>query len=273
VFASTELARRIERAERDLIADCTESLGRTAGCETLVLPLAGGVAAFSGPDSPLTKVAGLGFEGMPSEMELARVEAEFARRGAAVQVELSALAEGGLAARLAARGYALVAFENVLARPLRASECFEERADVRVAPSGPEELEAWLDVVVSAFVAPDVQGVAPHESFPREGLERVMRGMVGTPGFRRYLARRAGEPAGGACARLAEGLAQLCGAGTLRAHRRLGIQTALLTHCLADAARTGCELAVVTTQPGSKSEENVQRQGFALLYARGILRR
>ncbi|HRI11203.1 MAG TPA: hypothetical protein PKW35_25470, partial [Nannocystaceae bacterium] len=56
----------------------------------------------------------------------------------------------------------------------------------------------------------------------------------------------------------------------LPAHRRRGVQSALLTHRLAAAAAAGCELAVVTTQPGSKSQENVQRLGFALLYARAI---
>ena len=30
----------------------------------------------------------------------------------------------------------------------------------------------------------------------------------------------------------------------------------------ADAAAAGCDVAVVTTQPGSRSCQNVQRQGF-----------
>ena len=40
---------------------------------------------------------------------------------------------------------------------------------------------------------------------------------------------------------------------------------------VAAAADFGPDLAVVTTQPGSKSQENVQRRGFALLYSRAIL--
>jgi len=100
----------------------------------------------------------------------------------------------------------------------------------------------------------------------------VVRGMAGARGLVRFLARRSGEPAGGASFRSADGVAQLCGAGTLPAHRRRGVQAALLEHSLAEAARAGCELAVVTTLPGSKSQENVQRQGFELLYARAILR-
>jgi hypothetical protein len=30
------------------------------------------------------------------------------------------------------------------------------------------------------------------------------------------------------------------------------------------------DIAVVTTQPGSKSQQSVQRQGFDLLYARAV---
>jgi hypothetical protein len=67
------------------------------------------------------------------------------------------------------------------------------------------------------------------------------------------------------------GVAQLTGAATVPAHRRHGVQTALLAARLADAARTGCDIAVVTTQPGSKSQQNVQRQGFDLLYTRAVL--
>jgi GNAT superfamily N-acetyltransferase len=71
--------------------------------------------------------------------------------------------------------------------------------------------------------------------------------------------------------RLSEGVAQLTGAATLPAHRRRGVQTALLSTRLADAVRAGCDIAVVTTAPGSKSQQNVQRRGFHLLYTRAVL--
>jgi GNAT superfamily N-acetyltransferase len=58
---------------------------------------------------------------------------------------------------------------------------------------------------------------------------------------------------------------------TLPAHRRHGVQSALLATRLERAGRAGCDVAVVTTQPGSKSQENVQKHGFELLYTRAIL--
>jgi GNAT superfamily N-acetyltransferase len=90
-------------------------------------------------------------------------------------------------------------------------------------------------------------------------------------GVSRYIALRDGVVAGGAGIRLAEGVAQFAGAATVPAHRRHGVQSALLSARLADAAAAGCDIAVITTQPGSKSQQNAQRQGFDLLYTRAIL--
>jgi ribosomal protein S18 acetylase RimI-like enzyme len=70
---------------------------------------------------------------------------------------------------------------------------------------------------------------------------------------------------------MAEGVAQLTGAATAPTHRRRGVQSALLAARLADAAAAGCDLAVVTTQPASRSQQNVQRRGFDLLYTRAVL--
>ena len=95
--------------------------------------------------------------------------------------------------------------------------------------------------------------------------------MVSAEGLSRFVARREGVIAGGASLRLGERVALLCGAATLPEHRRRGVQTALLAARLRIAVDAGCDVAVVTTAPGSKSQENVQRQGFALLYARAVL--
>ena len=87
----------------------------------------------------------------------------------------------------------------------------------------------------------------------------------------RYLACRDGAVAGAASLVRMDGVALLCGAATLPPHRRRGVQTALLARRLELAAQAGCDLAVVTTQPGSRSQENAQKQGFSLLYTRAVL--
>src|SRR6185437_6511863 len=143
-------------------------------------------------------------------------------------------------------------------------------AGIEVRPSGAEESEAWLDVVAEGSVHPDDQGVPWHEEFPREMIIEAERDSA-EAGIVRYAALRDGVLAGGATMRLAGGIAQLTGAATAPAHRRRGIQTALLAARLADATAAGCDIAVIVTQPGSKSQQNAQRQGFDLLYTRAVL--
>lgn len=271
LFCGSELAARIERAEAQLIAEATEaSRRRRADGSGFVIPVAGGVATFAEQDSPYNKVAGLGFGGLPDPAVLDEVERAFAGRGAAVQAELASLADPALVDRLTERGYRLAAFENVLGRDLSAGFRPVEVPGIEVRRSGPDELDAWVELVTDAGAHPDTQGI-PMEEFPRDVLERAERDSAAINGIRRYVALRHGQPAGGASFRVAAGIAQLTGAGTVPAHRRNGVQTALLAARLADATAEGCDVAVVTTQPGSKSQQNVQRRGFDLLYTRAVL--
>jgi GNAT superfamily N-acetyltransferase len=271
LFASVSLAARIERAEARLVADgATASDRRRPGRGAFALPLAGGFATFAGAVSPLNKVAGLGFAGPLDERELEAVEAAYAERACPVQVELSCLAEPPIGELLTRRGYALVGFENVLGRLLPLESAPAPADGIVVTPSAEEEVVTWTDVVVTGFASPDAQGVPSHEQYAREAVEAAI-GDMAAAGVVRYLARRDGRPAGGASMRLSDGVAQLCGAATLPEHRRHGVQGALLAARLDAAGGAGCDVAVVTTQPGSKSQENAQRRGFELLYTRAVL--
>lgn len=274
MFATASLARRIERAEAGLILEAVRSAARRVPPDQVVLrDLNGSVAAYVEPGAPFNKVAGLGFDGVPSADALDALEHEFAIRHSPVQVELATLADPDVGRTLTRRGYELVGFENVLGLPLAPSSTFEAVPGVDVTRAADDESQAWLDAVATGFMSPDTfDGPPSHEAvIPRAVLDRVFGDTIAAPGFERYLARRGGGIAGGASLRIDDGVAQLSGAATLPEHRRLGVQTALLRHRLTEAARRGCDVAVVTTQPGSKSQENVQKAGFALLYARAIL--
>ena len=272
LFCDTALAGRIERAEAQLIAGASEAARRRrADAAGFVIPIAGGVASFAEEGSPFNKVAGLGFGGVPSPAVLGGIERAFAACGAPVQIELAHLADPALGEFLTGRGYRLVSFENVLGLALASEHERVTPSGIEVRLSGDDELGTWLDVVVDAGLHPDTQGVPSHEEFPREALAAAERDLVTSTGVMRYAAWRDGVIAGGASFRMAEGIAQFTGAATAPAHRRRGVQTALLSARLADAAAVGCDIAVVTTQPGSKSQQNVQRQGFDLLYTRAVL--
>jgi GNAT superfamily N-acetyltransferase len=273
LFCGSGLAARIERAEAQLIAGATEATRRRrADGGGFVTPVAGGVATFAEDGSPYNKIAGLGFGGLPDAAALDVIERAFAGQGAAVQAEVASLADPALVDMLTAREYRLASFENVLGRELTTGSQPVEVPGIEVRRSGPDELDAWVELVTDAAVHPDTQGV-PMEEFPRDTLERAERDSAAIDGIRRYVALRHDQLAGGASLRIAGGVAQLTGAGTVPAHRRNGVQTALLAARLADAAAEGCDVAVVTTQPGSKSQQNVQRRGFDLLYTRAVLLR
>ena len=270
LFCDTALAGRIERVEVQLIAQSSEAARCRAGMAGFVTPIAGGVASFAGEGSPYNKVAGLGFGGVPDPAALDEIEKAFAAFGSPVQIELAHLADPAIGAVLAGRGYQLESFENVLGRALAGGSERVMPSGVEVRPSGEEEFETWLDVVAEGSVHPDTQGVPWHEEFSREAIIGAERDSAAA-GDMRYAALRDGVIVGGATMRISEGVAQLTGAATVPAHRRRGVQTALLSARLADAAAAGCDVAVITTQPGSRSQQNAQRQGFDLLYTRAVL--
>lgn len=272
LFCGMELGARIEGVETDLITKgAAAAHTRRSDGQGFAIPLAGGVAAYAEPGSPLNKVAGLGFDGVPTTRELVEIEALYAKRDTPVQVELSHLADPEIGELLTGRGYRLLGFENVLGLALTGLELPDAAPGVTVSPSDETEFDLWLTLVADGFAHPDTQGIASHEEFPREIIANAMRDLTTAAGVTRYLARHDGDPAGGASMRLAAGVAQLTGAATVPAHRRRGVQTALLATRLADAVTAGCEVATITTQPASKSQQNSQRRGFSLLYPRAIL--
>jgi GNAT superfamily N-acetyltransferase len=271
LFCDTGLAERIERVDAELIARAGEAAhARNAGSTGFVTAIGSGVACFAEEDSPFNKIAGLGFGGVPSAAALEEVERAFADCGAHVQIELSHLADPVVVELLTERGYRLVSFENVLGMALDPPPERVTPPGIEVRPTGDDEFDAWFDAVADGVAHPDAQGVPSHEEFPRDVVERAERDLVAA-GVECYIALRNGLVAGGGGIRMADGVAQLTGAATAPAHRRRGVQSALLSARLADAASAGCDVAVITTQPGSKSQENAQRRGFDLLYTRAVL--
>jgi GNAT superfamily N-acetyltransferase len=278
LFATTSLAARVERAECAMAVAFGE-FAKARRADALIAPVGGAAAVYGGPGEPFNKLAGLGFAPL-DEHALAEVEREFDARQAPLQVEFAALADLTIATALARRGYHLVNFEHVLGLALtpaavdRASAEYQAHAasGISVRRTAASESALWIDAVTTGFAHADVfDGPPSHESYGRETLERVYEDFVRIPGLVSYVAHRDAALAGGGSLRIIDDLAQLCGAATLPDHRRRGVQSALLRARLIDAARQGCDLAIVTTRPASKSQANVQRAGFTLLYARAIM--
>ncbi len=194
----------------------------------------------------------------------------FRDRDTVTQIEVASLADPSLLPALSARGYHIAEQTHSLVCSLKAKPLREQpkhrsasTGTVEIIRVGPDALEHWVDVVLRCFFE------EPESPPPmlREGA--IAMSMV--PGTTSWLARVDGHPAGGGLLMIHDGLALICGDGTLPSYRRRGVQTLLLQARLAHAAASGCKLAAICTQPGSGSQRNAERQGFRVVYARTML--
>ena len=272
MIGTIELATRIEAAEARLSLSMAASSRRAGVDDAFGLSIAGGVAVYCGPGAPMTKVIGLALAAPLTDADIDTIERAYAPFGECPGIEMSTLADLDAVRRLEGRGYRLQRIELVLGAELRGVQ-FDPQPEHIEITHGPEA--DWARISVEGFAAAEtVEGrEAPAESYDRTVLESVIGQFAGVIDVRRYVAHVAGVPAGSASARIDAGLYQLCGAATLPAYRRRGVQTALLTARLAEARAEGCDLAVVTVEPGSRSQSNVDRRGFVPLYSRLVLAR
>jgi len=282
LVGSVPLARRIEAAEVRLMGVLGGAAVTLGHAGAFVMPFGGGLAVSGGPSSPITKVIGVGYDGVPDAASLSTLEDRYAVAGAEVVFEVATLADLACVRALERRGYELQRTELVLGRTVNRWAETARQDDRQAPPPLPDgvsigedhDLETWIAVSVDGFSAseaPEGRETAA-EVHAREAIAQAAQLFAALPDARRYLATRDGAPAGAASLRLDEdGIAQFSGATTLGEHRRRGIQTALLHHRLMAAAAAGCDLAVVTTEPGSRSQANAERHGFTPLYSRLLL--
>ena len=198
---------------------------------------------------------------------LLEIENRWRERDEPVRIELSTLTDPAIAGELSDRGYRLRGFENVLARQLDDLPDPAAFHDISVDLVGKDDVTAWFDVAVDSFASMDGTGSVADDALSREELARSLGDLLGGMAYNRYLARIDGLPVGEAALHVDDRLALLAGSGTLPAYRGRGVQKALVQRRLHDARDAGCDFAVVVTAPGSRSQDNVMRRGFELLYS------
>jgi GNAT superfamily N-acetyltransferase len=262
-FVDLELARRLEMAEM-ILPDCLEGLRRYSPSDPAeTLHVAGGIAFFGGVEYPVNQTVGMGLQGEVTPADVDRVEDFFRSRGVASTILVSPLADHSLRMLLGQRGYAIAEFNSVLIRRIDPREPFSLPAGVAIERVTPETLQPWMSAIA--------QGFAQHITV----AESVFGGFAALPGALPFLARIEGKVAGGCGGRVITEarIAALFGTATLPEFRRRGVQTALIAQRLHEAAKAGCEYAVVSTLPGSGSQRNMERRGFRLAYTKVVMTR
>lgn len=261
LFADLKLARRLEMMDalcEELFCRSHQSLFPDAGA--VFESFAGGIAAYAGPTSPLTQAFGLGLAGPVDEAEFVRLEKFFLERGAPVNIELCPLADESILRLLAARGYALTEFSNVLVRDIsQGLNGHPEQPDVRVTVARREEFYIWSETVARGFTddveVPPIMREAAVTFFHESDVKHLLVHLDGV------------VVAGGAIA-INEGIGDIFGTSTLHGFRGRGAQSALIRGCLEAASEAGCTLVMATTACGSTSQRNFERQGFQIVYTR-----
>jgi GNAT superfamily N-acetyltransferase len=235
-------------------------------------PVAGGWMAANGTGSYLNKAVGLGFDGEPTDQDVASIERFFASRGIEPRVELTQFAPVSFLRRLAGAGFVLQEFENTLVLPLRGLG--DPRALLpggwpagvrieRVDPRDGRQVDIFVRTSASGFIP---EGAEISEEFLRTGTRSAQAREHDS-----YVAYVGDEVAGaGGCGTRA-GVTSLFGTSVLPRFRRRGVQQALMAVRLERALELGSDLADITSHPGIPTERNAARLGFRLTHVRSVL--
>jgi hypothetical protein len=257
-FADLSLARRLERAEGVNNARSVEARARLfperGACW---IEVAGALAMFDGPSSPITQTFALGLSQMPTVDDMARIEAFYHERGAPVYHEVSPIADVALLAQLVDRGYQPIEFTSVLYRSIAGLKGLKWR---RLQPCDPAAR-------------------ARRRSYARtrRGMARIARrlhagdGLVRqhgrAPAVRRRARRRSRPVRWSLCRAWRTWPAPYDPRG-----RRRGAQLALLERAAAACGIARFRSRAHGAQPG-RPQRNAERHGFRIAYTRAKWKR
>jgi hypothetical protein len=223
--------------------------------------ICGGHMIFAGLGSPIGRATGTGLDREFTAQDLDRVEEFYRAHQAPSQVDLCPMHAPGVFELFKERGYGIAELNNVLYRKLDAEESF---------PSPP----AGCEIRRSRAEEADQAGAIVENAFFPDGAPEAFHGLI-APFYQMEGALAFVASVDGKLVACGTGLVipehkvfALCGAGTLAALRRRGLQTALLRARMTAALGAGCEYAVVVTQGGTTSQRNAERLGFRVAYSK-----
>ena len=249
-----------EIAERDGTGECFRVAQRLFPRPLQAeMPVAGGVARFFGPESPMNEAGCLGIEAPVSDDDVERITAFFVERGTAARVMVSALSDLSLPQRLAAHGYVPIESQNVVLGDVRELDgAFDPR--IRVAPDARAWGEAGAEAYASGEPVEDGASIVGEAiaSVPSViALEVLVDGRVAAIGATGTNATMGG----------------LFFASTMPWARGRGLQLALLRHRIKLLQERGAVYVRGAAAVASPSERNFRRAGLEVAYTRTLWER
>jgi GNAT superfamily N-acetyltransferase len=181
----------------------------------------------------------------------------------AAEAGAQALDPSALLSELASRGYRLIRFHNIYA--MNPGDARPYETVVEVSEVDDALASTWSEVLIEGFGYTD--------EVTRDAVNRWNHGLRETSGLHAMVGGIDGRIVGSASVFISDSVAVLGGAATLPAWRRRGVQSALISARLALARNSGCDLAVMTADPGSSSGRNAERAGFILVCTHAVLGR
>jgi hypothetical protein len=263
MFSDNTLAKRIESAQAQNQMDYAQAhQDIQLNSPYSALRLGSGAALFAGIESPLTQSFGLGFSDEIHESNIEILEDFFFSRSAAANIEVSNLSDMSLTAILGKRGYIVCEYSHVLGLDMRVYH------PAPVSTLHAHQLDRTeVPKAATAIAAGFLEHNVGESEIPAD-FEEMFVVSINTQGSSAFAVTVDGEIAGAGGMTMVDGIAMLSGASTQPKFRNRGIQKALITERLRFAREAGCDIAVVSTQPGTVSQCNMQAMGFGILYAR-----
>lgn len=261
------------------IAQLEESRLAT-GCAEIseaVLPIAsGGVACRGTPGAWNNLAVGLGMNGPVAREEIESIVQFYELAGIEPRIEVCPLADFSVIRHCEALNFRVRDFDNVLHRPVSASErvvpAQSPLADISVRIVNKQD-----DAEVRRFSRIAMTGSKPPENdFPESDYALWAR-IVKHPRTESFIASvhdsTGAHDAGAGSLELHGEIACLFGLTTLADFRRKGVQQTLIAARLNHAGTRGVRVATIGSRPGAGTERNVRRMGFQTAYTKVMLAR
>lgn len=259
MFKDILLAQQLERTEGTVAASFVEARQRLMPERNSEWREIGGtMALYDGLESPMTQTFGLGIHTTATPDQLDEIETFFRERGAPVQHELSPLAGVATTALLVSRGYVPIEHSSVMVQELDSVTESVPAAGLRVRVMEESDRSAWIDAAVGGW----------GEAVPGDMMREISTLASHNTSMVHVLVESEGRIISTGSLGLCGKVALLAGASTLPTARGRGGQAAALAARFVEAKRRGCTMAMIVAEPGSTSQRNAERRGFAIAYTR-----